>query len=741
MSLSIPSEQISSSHRPVPLRGRADLIVKAIDFQGVTHYVIKDPIGLTYHRLRGDQYCILKALDGRRHIEAIRDDLVRTFPSLSPILQDIQQAIADLHQKGLVYGIRPGQAAARIGQRRKKWRQQLWGVLTNILSLRLPGWDPDRTLTRMLRWTRWMFHPATVVIASVVILGSWLLLAIQFSVFQSRLPAFSQFFGWPNLIFLWCTLAGAKIIHEFGHGLSCKYFGGECHEMGVMLLVGSPCLYCDVSDSWMLKNKWSRMLIGAAGMIIEIALSAIAIFVWWMTEPGLLHYLCLNLFFVTAATTVIFNANPLMRLDGYYILSDFLEIPNLRPKADRLLQEYIERLLLGTEPRPDPSMPQTGRHWFVLFAIASTLYGWVVLFGILTFLYTVLKPYELQSIGQTLAALSVAAIVGKLTRSTYLMITAQRAKPVKKRRLAISLTIVTVICIAIATIPVPWFGSAAFTIEPKDVQNIYTKVPGHLIELPVQAGDRVVKGQLLAILSDPILEDRVRKLNVQQKLQIKAIHLGKATDNPSSVRLAQESLRSVEEELAALVEHQRQLRIVAPCGGIIIGPQKVPSPKLEEQKLRLPQWTGTPLDPRNTGCKLDEQTHLLSIAPIDAMQAILYLDQSDRHDVSVGMKVALKLDHLPDRILRGTVSHIATAQAEYIPGALSVKYGGQLPTTTDRQGKEELQNAAYQAVVVLNESPELFRTDLRGTARFIVTSRSASGWLWRYIRRTFHFRM
>lgn len=741
MSVSLPSEQISSSHRPVPLRGRADLIVKPIDYQGVTHYVIKDPIGLTYQRLRSDQYFILKALDGQRHVEAIRDDLIRTFPALSPTVQDIQQAIADLHQKGLVFGIRPGQAAARIEQRRKKWRQQLWGVLTNILSLRLPGWDPDRTLTQLLRWTKWMFHPATVGIAVIMILGSWLLLAIQFSVFQSRLPAFNQFFGWPNLIFLWCTLAAAKIIHEFGHGLSCKYFGGECHEMGVMLLVGSPCLYCDVTDSWMLKNKWSRMLIGAAGMIIEIALSAIAIFVWWMTEPGLLHYLCLNLFFVTAATTVIFNANPLMRLDGYYILSDFLEIPNLRPKADRLLQEYVERLFMGTEPRPDPSMPQSGRHWFILFAIASTLYGWTVLFGILTFLYTVLKPYGLQSIGQTLAVVSLAAIAGKLTTSTYRIITTQREKPINKGRIAICLTVLAATCVAIATIPLPWFGSAAFTIEPKDVQNIYTKVAGNLTELHVKAGDRVREGQLLAVLSDPMLEDRVRKLKIQQKLQLKSIHLSKALDNPGAVRLAQESLRSVEEELTSLQERQQQLRIVAPCDGIIIDPPKVPSPKLEEMKSRLARWTGTPLDPRNAGCVLDEQTHLLSVAPVHAMQAILYLDQSDRHDVATGMPVALKFDHLPNRVLRGTVSRLASAHVDYVPGSLSVKYGGQLPTTTDRQGREELQSAAYQAVVVLNESPELFRTDLRGTARFIVTSRSAAGWLWRYIRRTFHFRM
>ena len=124
-----------------------------------------------------------------------------------------------------------------------------------------------------------------------------------------------------------------KVLHEFGHGLSCKHFGGECHEMGVMILVLTPCLYCNVSDSWMLPNKWHRAAIGAAGMYVEVVLASICTFIWWFTEPGLFNYLCLNVMFICSVSTVMFNANPLLRYDGYYILADILEIPNLRQKA------------------------------------------------------------------------------------------------------------------------------------------------------------------------------------------------------------------------------------------------------------------------------------------------------------------------------------------------------------------------------------------------------------------------
>ncbi len=741
MSMAIPTDQMRSSQRPVPLKARSDLVVKRIEFQGVSHFVIKDPVGLTYHRLRADQYRVLRMLDGRKNLESIRDDLVREFPAVSPTLTDTQMLVADLHQKGLAYSIRPGQAAARIEQKRKKRRQKIMGVLTNILSLRLPGWDPDSLLGAMVPWTRWIYHPITAAIAIIFVSCSWLLLAIQFRAFQAGLPAFNQFFGWPNLIFLWMTLAGSKIIHEFGHGLSCKMFGSECHEMGVMLLVGSPCLYCDVSDSWMLKNKWSRILIGAAGMLIEIVLSAVAIFLWWMTSPGLFHYLCLNLFFVTTVTTVIFNANPLMKLDGYYMLSDFLEIPNLRQKADKLTREWLSHLCLGIEPRHDPFMPQTNRHWFILYAFASKLYSWFILFGILMFLYTVLKPYGLQSIGQSLAVFSLSGIVIQMVVNTYQVLATPREHPIQKWRLGLTVIFLGGVIACLGTIEIPFIQWAAFVIEPRDVRHVFTKVPGELIELDVKPGDHVEAGQRLAVLHDPRLDDRKRQLAMQVELKEKELNHASIMDDRAERALAEEGLHSVNEQVKELNEQMKSLVVLAPIAGIIVEPPREATPKMRQLKTHLVGWTGTPLDNKNAGAFLTERTKLLSIAPTNTMQALMFLDQADRHDVSVGLEVGLKFDHLPDRIFRGKISQIATAHSDYAPETMAVKHGGLLATTSDSEGKEQLQESAYQATVLLEESPELLRTNLRGNARFMAVKRSAFSWLWRYVRRTFHFKM
>ena len=163
------------------------------------------------------------------------------------------------------------------------------------------------------------------------------------------------------------TLGITKVLHEFGHGLSCKHFGGECHEMGIMVLVLTPCLYCNVSDSWMLPNKWQRAMIGAAGMYVELVIASVCTFMWWFSTPGLLNNLCLNAMFICSVSTVLFNGNPLLRYDGYYILSDVTEIPNLRQKATTILSRKMGEWCLGMEMADDPFLPQSNQIFFALY--------------------------------------------------------------------------------------------------------------------------------------------------------------------------------------------------------------------------------------------------------------------------------------------------------------------------------------------------------------------------------------
>ncbi len=725
----------------MPLRRRADLIVESIEYQGGNYFVVKDPISLKYYRLDPEHHRVLELLDGNQSLDEIRTKLLQDFPYVRVTLSDLQRVVVDLHVKGLVYSDRPGQGWVLLERKRETRRKRLKSLAQNILSLTLPGWDPEWTLSRLYPLVRWVFRPWAVALQVTLAVAAYLLLAMQFETFRQNLPEFHQFFAWPNLAYMYLTLAATKVLHELGHGLTCRHYGGECHQIGVIFLVFSPTLYCDVSDSWMLKSKWQRIAIGAAGMWIESVLSSLALFVWWFTHPGLLHHLCLNVFFVSTVTTVVFNANPLMRYDGYYMLSDFLEIPNLSEKARTLLRNAFAWHCLGIESREDAFMPQRGRGWLVTYAVASTVYRWIILFGITLFLYTVLKPYELQSIGVALAWASLGGIISNLVVQVTRIFMAPRNKPLSRNRIAVSLLAVGGIVAAALTIPLPLHVEAPFLIEPHDVAHVYTSVPGTLTQVLVQPGQRVVQGTLLMRLDDPEKERQYRELKAQYKVQEVEVDKQRALDSTGKLDVAREQLQSLATQLAEYERHLQDLNIVAPVDGTVVAVARKPEPKESSNVVELHPWHGTPLDAENLGCLLEPGTQVLSLAPDTRFQAVLLVDQSDREDVQRGRRVEIKFDHLPTLAFEGTISQVSERHSEFAPGTLSNKHGGELPTVTDPQGRERLTSAAYEATVLLDEESALLRAGMRGRSRFSVGHRSAWQWTWRWIRHTFNFRL
>lgn len=761
---------VASNQRAIPLKTRPDLEVAGIEYLGVGYRVIKDPVGLKYHRLQVEQYHVLELLNGERSLEEVRDKLKETYPTVQLQLSDIQQLITDLHKKGLLQSDRTGQAGALIRERRKEKLDKFKQKLMSLLYFRLPGWDPERTLQWLHPKVKWLWHPVVIFLCASFVVSAWLLLAVNFETFRSKLPEFEQFFGWPNLMYMWATLGVAKIIHEFGHGVSCKHYGGECHEMGVMLLVFSPCLYCDVTDSWMLKSKWQRIIIAAAGMYIEVIISAAAIYVWWFTKPGMVNYLALNTFFVTTITTVIFNANPLMRFDGYYMMSDFLEIPNLRAKSDKLLRESFGWYCLGIEPKPDPFMPETGKGWFVTYAIAAWLYRWVILLSISLFLYTVLKPYDLQSLGVVLCIVSMSGIFFSMGKNLYQMITAPRLEPLSKPKIAITCTVAGLVVLALLSIPIPWHVSGPFVIEPQDVSEVSVEFGGRLLtpeglsekvdslpsndpilkllpdpsEYPrrIQPGDYVSAGQILAVLENPMMEDELRDLEAQRRMKEEQIDFYDEVDLESKQEQAMAELEAIKSNMAVIRDQFRKRVLRSRVAGYVVNPPVRPEPQFDEtKKHELNTWHGTPLDDRNATCHLEPGEHFCSVAPRRDYEVFIYMDQSDLTDVGDDDEVEMKLDHLPDVTYLGEVARKVELGEFFAPEPLTNKYGGSLSTVTDRDGRERLTSTAYRVVVRLDNDLHLLRPGMRGNARFLVQERTAWQWFKRYFYETFRFRL
>src|SRR5438552_13278749 len=253
--------------------------------------------------------------------------------------------------------------------------------------MKIPVFDPDRILTWMFKYLLWIFTTPFLIVSILFMLSAATHVALHFETFYAKLPAYQEFFTWNSVLYMWISLGVVKVIHEFGHGLSCKAFKGECHEMGFLFMCLSPALYCNVTDAWTLADKWKRIIISFAGIYVEMIIAAAAPFVWWYTAAyPVVNNIALAVMVLCSVSTVVFNANPLMRFDGYYMLADWMEIPNLREKSNRLLKNIACEHGLGMEVQPEPYMEFWRMVMFVIFAIVSYIYRWVVTFSILFFL-------------------------------------------------------------------------------------------------------------------------------------------------------------------------------------------------------------------------------------------------------------------------------------------------------------------------------------------------------------------
>ena len=576
-------------------------------------------------------------------------------------------------------------------------------------------------------------------------LSALTLVVVEFDVFRAKLPEFYQFFSVHNAILLALVLGATKVMHEFGHGLTCKHFGGECHEMGVMVLVLTPCLYCNVSDSWMLPSKWQRAAIGAAGMYVELIIAAAATFIWWFTKTGTLNMICLNIIFVSSVSTILFNANPLLRYDGYYILADVVEIPNLRQKASSILNRKMAQWFLGIEPPDDPFLPQRNQVFFALYSVASVLYRWFVVISILFFMSKVFKPYGLEVIGYGIITMSLVGMVGMPLFQLYKYFAVPgRMHKVKKPRFYATIAGATAIILAVLYVPLPHSTMSTLEVRARDADRIYVDVPGTLEKVLVRAGDKVEKGSPLAQLSSIDLDLDIARLEGEKKqyeVQLIAIGRNRFQDPAEGLELRQlrESLQAIEDQIKQKKIDRERLELRATAAGTVMPPPwRDKQPSAEGQ---LQPWSGTPLEERNLGAALEEGDVFCLIGDPQKMEAILYIDQGDIDFIKKGQRVEIKLIEMPFEVYEGTIEEIAPSESKVSPKRLSTKAGGDLPTETDPSGVEKPLSASYQARVLIDDPDDLIRLGLRGQAKIHTAWQTLGQRIWRGLNRLLSFKL
>ena len=737
---------VSSSSRPLTVRRRPDLSANRQRYQGTGYWVVKEPVGLQYFRFHEEEYFILQMLDGHVSLQQIKDGFERRFAPQKITFGDLQQFIGMLHRSGLVISNSPGQGKSLRERGRKKKNKEVMGKFTNVFAIRYRGFDPEKILNGLLPWLGWLFTIPALIGFVFIFLAASLLLASQYETVYTRLPTFQQFFAADRWFILAITMALVKVMHEFGHGLSCKKFGGECHEIGFMLLVFTPCLYCNVSDSWMLPNKWKRVWIGAAGIYVEMFLAAIATFIWWFTEQGTtLNDLCLNMMFLNAVSTILVNGNPLLRFDGYYILMDALEIPNLRQKSTEVLKRAFQKKCLGLELQDDPFLPTRGHFLFGAFTIASVIYRWVVVFSICWFVIKVLEPYGLQAIGRMVAVVGFAGLVMQPIIQTWKFCrTPGRLSKVKRTPLFISLGVVAGILAAVCYVPLPHHIDCALEIRPSQAGMVYAGTPGQ-IEWTAEPRQYVNEKDAVAILRNPDLEIRLADLRGRENLaKVELRNLSYRSRNDAALKA---QIDTQEELLTSIMllrrkteEEIKDLTVIAPRKGYVIPPPDRPNPNGDDG--RLPGWVGSPLELRNRGATLTADDVICEIGNPDAFEAVLIIDQGDVQLIDLGQEVDLKLDAERHKTYHGQISEKSSEPISSASLSLSSQTGGDLQTEIDpATGQVKPRSISYQARVPLQEKELPLRSGYRGSAKIHVDPMSLGSRLWRVISKTFNFEL
>lgn len=730
--------------KQVKLLLRKDIVIAPQRYEGRTYYVVKDPVSLRYYRFKEQERFLIGLMDGLHTLDDTQKAFETQFRPERLTLEDLEQFGQQLLKAGLVQNEAPQAGQQLYEQRVQRRRMELLGLFTNILYIKIPIFDPDRLLGRMVPWFRWVFTTWFFLFSCCFLFSALMLVLTHFDTFRARLPSFHEFFSLKTVAYVWIAMGVVKVIHEFGHGLSCKTFGGEVHEMGFLLLCFSPAMYCNVSDAWTIPSKWKRIIIGGAGIYVEVMIAALATFVWWNT-PGypFLNHMCLCLMLICSVNTLVFNGNPLMRFDGYYVLSDWLEIPNLRERSNRYVSRVLMDKCLGIELVPEPYMERWRRILFVSYAVLSYVYRWVVTFVILTFMSKFLAPYGLQIISTLLTFVALGSMLGWPTYRLIKNIRKRGRLPdMKPMRVTISSVIVALLLLAFFFLPLPVSRirePGLVQVQPGELVPLHVGVNGILNKVHVSEGEEVPRGKILAEFTNLDLESR--RAQVQTVLEIKSklvqlyeSEISRTRDARDLARLKNSRVKAETERLAALQSldevsaEMKRLVVRAPRAGIVLG---LPTP--DEIGKRWEKDQPTPF------CSIGDPRKLRVLVPLaphdynDLLLPDLKKQGPNRH-----LAVTVRVQGRANKTWSGRISSLPQSEAREIPLALSTRGGGPLAIKPGSSQEQPIPQAQVFLVGVdIDDPDDAICPGALAQVKIHCEYRTCAWWVWRALSSTF----
>ena len=534
-------------------------------FRDELWYVLEDHASARYHRFSPAANQIIGLMDGRGTVQEIWDLAERRMGEDVPSQDDVVRLLAQLHGADVLHSDVPPDLDELSRRQQTHRRNTVLQSIRSPLAIRFPLLDPDRFLGASLGAVRPLFSWLGFTLWFVVVATGAVLAGMYWTDLTKDIT--DRVLSIDNLVVLYFVFPVVKALHELGHGYATKIWRGEVHEMGIMLLVLMPIPYVDASAASAFRDKRQRMVVGASGIMVETFLAALAMFVWINIEPGIVRAIAYNVMLIAGVSTLIFNGNPLLRFDGYYIFADWLEIPNLGARSNRYLGYLIQRYLFGAREASSPAAPGE-RAWLAFYAVASFGYRMFVMVAIVVFVVT--KFFFIGVIIGIWAG--ILMFVLPLTKSAAFLISSPRLREHRPRALAVTALVLGVVGGAFFFAPTPHGTVAEGVVWVPDKAKVFAGTNGFVAHVLVAPNEWVSEGTPLIEMEDPIHLARVRVLEAQLK-EFEVRYAAENVRNRVEAAITGERIKQTKERLSNAREHVSNLVIRSSTTGVFLLPK------------------------------------------------------------------------------------------------------------------------------------------------------------------------
>ena len=713
---------MTSDVMPIPTRLRPDLLWSPYAIDRPDLWIAHDPVHREFYFFSDVEKAIALSLDGIQSVSAIvqkcrRIDATVTANFVRNLVRRLDQASLLLHRNWRHADPAKVSVAGR------------WLSNTNaLIAWRVPLMNPTRAINRLLPIGRVLYSTWALFAFQLMGVGCLLMLAQRWTELIADLHVLQLGMRGDRLLLAAVLFLAIKALHELGHALACRIAGADCREIGVFFFFGVPCMYCDVSDVWRVPNRWKRIFVSAAGIITELMIAILACVIWLLSTTQLVQSIALQIMFFCSIVTLLINANPLLRYDGYYILSDAMGIPNLADQSREAWYGLWRSWLFGFE-RSDSVFRRTA---LALFHLASSSYRWFLLAALIWSVNQWLLQLRLGGFGTILTTIVMTAILANLWRGLQSCFSVRELRePLRWFRVCFWAIAFALLVWAGGTWRIPHHLFARGVVQYAEHLTLYARHSAILSEV-ISDGSIAQAGRNIVVTESPELElDRIRshgELNVA-KVRLRQAASRSVDDPLAALQLAEleKTVSAIEERVEKLEQERGQLQLQSQVEGMFF-------------ELLLEQSVAD-ISGRRFGQHIKLATLSKDRAYVERGQTLGEIVLSNRWSVStfineleidqckLGAKVWVRLDQMTSVTIPGKVESISAESIQRTPKAL---IGDTLFASTlgDQPSNAKPEQTTYSVIIDLDvQDRTLVRNGLASVQIETVSKTIFQGWL------------